>query len=404
MKTYGIICEYNPFHNGHIYQIEETRKYGADRIVAIMSGNYVQRGDVAVVDKFKRAQIAVKHGADLVIELPVAYSVASAEMFARAGVMMLGALGCVDGISFGSECGDIELLRNAAMAFFSAATPEKVKPLLEQGISYPEAVQQCIAKEHGPIIGGVFDSPNNVLAVEYLKAIKTLGLEMDTFTVRRKGAAHDSDEASDGIASGSMLRDMIENGEDISAYVPKEMADAVAEYEDEEHLAYFDNLERELMYILRTVSPQYIADTPDVAQGLENRIVQAGRTATSIDHFFELVNTKRYTQAKFRRVLLNMFLGIRKSDMQIPPAYGRVLAFNEKGAEIIKEAGELAEKEPNKFTIPFTHSLKDLLDMKIPQITRQAEITCRSTDLYMLASRDVRPCAADFTTKIEIDK
>ncbi|MBQ8781906.1 MAG: nucleotidyltransferase family protein [Oscillospiraceae bacterium] len=404
MKTYGIICEYNPFHNGHIYQIEETRKHGADHIVAIMSGNYVQRGDVAIVDKFERARIAVQHGADLVVELPVTYSVASAEMFARAGVMMLGALGCVDGISFGSECGDIELLRNAAMASFSAATPEKIKPMLEKGMSYPEAVQQSIMNEHGPIIAGVFDSPNNTLAVEYLKAIKVLGLEMDTFTVRRKGAAHDSFEASEGIASGTMLRDMIENEEDISAYVPKEMADAVARYADEEHLAYFDNLERELMYILRTVSPQYIADTPDVAQGLENRIIQAGRAANSVDHFFDLTDTKRYTQAKFRRVLLNMFLGIRKSDLQMPPAYGRILAFNEKGAEIIKAAAEKAEKEPNKFTIPFTHSLKELLDMKIPQITRQAEITCRATDLYMLASRDVRPCAADFTEKIEISK
>lgn len=404
MKTYGIICEYNPFHNGHIYQIEETRKHGADHIVAIMSGNYVQRGDVAIVDKFERARIAVQHGADLVVELPVTYSVASAEMFARAGVMMLGALGCVDGISFGSECGDIELLRNAAMASFSAATPEKIKPMLEKGMSYPEAVQQSIMNEHGPIIAGVFDSPNNTLAVEYLKAIKVLGLEMDTFTVRRKGASHDSLEASEGIASGTMLRDMIENEEDISAYVPKEMADAVARYADEEHLAYFDNLERELMYILRTVSPQYIADTPDVAQGLENRIIQAGRAANSIDHFFDLTDTKRYTQAKFRRVLLNMFLGIRKADLQMPPAYGRILAFNEKGAEIIKAAAEKAEKEPNKFTIPFTHSLKELLDMKIPQITRQAEITCRATDLYMLASRDVRPCAADFTEKIEISK
>lgn len=401
MKTYGIICEYNPFHNGHIYQIEETRKHGADHIVAIMSGNYVQRGDVAIVDKFKRAQIAVKHGADLVIEMPVTYSIASAEMFARAGVMMLGALGCVDGISFGSESGDIELLRNAAMATFSAATPEKIKPLLERGMSYPAAVQHSVETEHGPILGSVFEHPNNVLGIEYLRAIKTLGLDMDTFTVKRKGAEHDSDEIVDGIASGTKLRGMIEDGEDISAYVPQEMADAIAQYEEEDHLAYFDNLEREMMYILRTVSPQFVADTPDVAQGIENRIVQAGRTAVSLDHFFELVDTKRYTLAKFRRILLNMYIGIKKTDLAIPPAYGRVLALNEKGAEILKAA---SEKEPNKFTIPFTNSLKDLVDLKISQVTRQAELTCRSTDLYMLASRDIRPCAADFTAKIEINK
>ncbi|MBQ7980665.1 MAG: nucleotidyltransferase family protein, partial [Oscillospiraceae bacterium] len=152
MKTYGIICEYNPFHNGHIHQIEETRKHGATHIVAIMSGNYVQRGDVAMIDKFARAKVAVNNGVDLVIEMPVVYSLSSANYFARAGVMMLGALGCVDGISFGSECGDMSLLKNAAMASISATTPEKVKPYLEQGMSFPQAVQQIIGIEHGPII------------------------------------------------------------------------------------------------------------------------------------------------------------------------------------------------------------------------------------------------------------
>lgn len=401
MKTYGIICEYNPFHNGHIYQIEETRKHGADHIVAIMSGNYVQRGDVAIVDKFKRAQIAVNHGADLVVELPVTYSLASAEMFARAGVMMLASLGCVDGISFGSECGDIDLLKNAAAATFSAATPEKIKPLLEQGMPYPEAVQQSILQEHGPIIAGVFDSPNNTLAVEYLRAMKTLGIEnMDAFTVKRT-AAHDSDETSDIYASGSKLREMIEDGEDIGKFVPEDMAAAIAEYDDKEHLAYFDNLERELMYILRTVIPQFVAEIPDVAQGLENRIVQAGRSASSLDSFMDIVGTKRYTQAKFRRILLNMYIGIRKTDLQIPPAYGRVLAFNEKGAEILKAA---SEQEKGKFTIPFSTGIKELIDMKVPQIMRQAELTCRSSDLYMLASREIRPCASDFTSKVEISK
>ena len=401
MKTYGIICEYNPFHNGHIYQIEETRKHDADHIVAIMSGNYVQRGDVAIVDKFKRAQIAVNHGADLVVELPVTYSVASAEMFARAGVMMLGALGCVDGISFGSECGDIDLLKNAAMATFNAATPEKIKPYLEQGMPFPQAVQQCIAVEHGPIIASVFDSPNNTLAVEYLRSLKVLGLEMDTFTVKRSGPDHDSFDTTENMASGTKLREMIEDGDDISAYVPEDMAAAVAEYDDADHLAYFDNLEREFMYILRTVSPQFVADTPDIAQGLENRIIQVGRSVQSLDEFLEKVDTKRYTQAKFRRALLNMYIGIKKTDIQIPPAYGRVLAFNEKGAEILKAAKEAPS---GKYTIPFTTGLKEMIELKVPQVIRQAELTCRSSDLYMLASRDVRPCASDFTAKVELQK
>lgn len=421
MKTYGIICEYNPFHNGHIYQIEETRKHGADHIVCIMSGNYVQRGDVAMIDKFRRAQIAVNHGADLVIEMPVVYSLASAEYFARAGVMMLAALGCVDGISFGSECGDIELLKNAAMATFTAGTPEKLKPYLEKGMNYPEALQTSISNDHGPIIGGVFDSPNNTLAVEYLRAMKVLGVDIDAFTVKRTGAGHDSEETADGFASGSKLREMIENGEDISAFVPEDMAKAVEEYDDADHLAYFDNLERELLYVLRTATPNFIKEVPDIAQGVENRIAQMGKAANSVDDFLKMVDTKRYTQAKFRRALLNMYLGIKKNDLLVPPTFGRILAFNEKGADIIKAASENAEaanerikaaqENPelanpmDKFLIPFSSSLKDILDkFKVPQLVRQAELTCRSSDLYMLASRNVRPCASDFTAKIEIQK
>lgn len=402
MKTYGIICEYNPFHNGHIYQIEETRKQGATHIVAIMSGNYVQRGDVAMIDKFARAKSAVANGVDLVIEMPVVYSLSSANFFARAGVMMLGALGCVDGISFGSECGDMELLKNAAMASINASKPEKIKPLVEQGMSFPQAIQQAIALEYGPIIASVFDSPNNTLSVEYLKAIKLLNLEFETYTVKRKGAEHDSPSPSEGIASASLIRQMIEDGEDISPYVPKETADLAKEYEEKELLAYFDNLERELLYVLRSMIPPTIAECPDVDPGLANFIFRAGIDARSIDEFLEITGTKRYTAAKIRRVLLNLYIGTKASDLMIMPPYGRILAFNEKGSEILKAAKEKSEE--NKLAIPFDTSLKDIIELKRPPISRFADISNRATNLYGLASRTVRPCAEDFTAKIEIQK
>ena len=404
MKTYGIICEYNPFHNGHIYQIEETRKHGATHIAAIMSGNYVQRGDVAMIDKFARAKAAVQGGVDLVVEMPVVYSISSANFFARAGVMMLGALGCVDGISFGSECGDIDMLKNAAMASLSMSTKEnvesKVKPLLEQGMSFPAAMQQAIALEHGPMIAAVFDSPNNTLAVEYLKAMKLLNLDFDIFTVKRKGAAHDSSEAADGFASGSLLREMIEDGEDISAYVPQYMADIVKEYEDKQQLAYFDNLERELLYVLRSLIPPMIAECPDVDPALANLIFRAGVDSNSIDEFLEKAGTKRYTDARLRRILLNLYVGVKASDLMIMPPYGRVLALNERGAEILKAAKEKAED--NKFAIPFGTSLKEFIDLNRQPINRFADLSNRATNLYGLASRTVRPCGEDFTAKIEI--
>ena len=280
MKTYGIICEYNPFHNGHIYQIEETRKQtGATHIVAVMSGNYVQRGEPALMDKFKRAEIAVKNGVDLVIEMPVQYSLANAELFARCGVLMLGSLRCVEGISFGSECGSIDQLMQCADAVQEVTTPENLKPLMEQGIPFPDAIHQLVSYKYGPLVGDLLNSPNNILAVEYIKSLKILGLldKIKPFTIKREGSEHDSDVHSAKYASGSYLRQLIDDGEDISAYVPKDTADAVAEYDDNDLLCWFENFERVLLYRLRTMSPQDLAKVPDVGQGLENRIFQAAR-------------------------------------------------------------------------------------------------------------------------------
>ena len=405
MKTYGIICEYNPFHNGHAYQIEEARKNGATHIVAIMSGNSVQRGDVAMIDKFARAKVAVNNGVDLVVVMPVVYSLSSANFFARAGIMMLGALGCVDGISFGSECGDIELLKNAAVASLNMTTKEnfeaKVKPHLDSGLSFPAAMQQAIAIDQGPMIASVFDSPNNTLAVEYLKAMKMMNLEFELHTIKRKGAAHDSLTASDdGFASGTLIRQMIEDDEDISAFVPKDMADIVKEYDDKNMLAYFDNLERELLYVLRSNIPPTIAECPDVDPGLANLIFRAGIDSNSIDEFMEKAAGNHYTAARIRRILLNLYIGTKASDLMIMPPYGRILALNENGAEILKAAKEKAEG--NKLAIPFGTSLKDIVELNSPPISRFVDISNRSTNLYGLASREIRHCAEEFTAKIEM--
>lgn len=398
MKTYGIICEYNPFHNGHIYQIEETKKHGADHIVAIMSGNYVQRGDIAIIDKFKRAEIAVKNGVDLVIEMPVVYSIANAEMFARCGVMMLSALGCVDGISFGSECGNIDMLKEAAEAAIAVTTPENIKPLLEQGMPYPEAIENLVGVHYGPLVSDLFTSPNNILAIEYLKAMKVMGQEFDAFTIKRKGADHDDDKFADGIASASKLREMIEDEEDISAFVPKDTVDAVDEYREKQLLAYFDNMERQMLYKLRTASLKEIAETPDVAQGLENRIFEAGKMATSIDSFLDAVKTKRYPMARLRRILLNLFVGIKALDLQSPPPYGRILALNDKGAEIL---AAVKEAEKSRFTIPFSTGFKEFAENPNAVCRRYMNLTAASTDIYNLASRTVRSSAMDFVAKVE---
>ncbi|MGN0643087.1 MAG: nucleotidyltransferase family protein [Huintestinicola sp.] len=403
MKTYGIICEYNPFHNGHIYQIEETRKQGATHIVAIMSGNFVQRGDLAQLDKFKRAEIAVKNGVDLVIEMPVQYSLANAELFARCGVMLMASLRCVDGISFGSECGSIEQLKQCADAVVKVSTPENLKPLLEQGIPYPEAVAQLVSYQFGPLVGDILNSPNNVLAIEYLKSLKILGMEdkITPFTVKRIGAGHDSDKPEGKYASGSYIRQLIDDGEDITPYVPKETADAVAEYDEKDLLCWYENLERIMLYRLRTLSPADIKKIPDVGQGLENRIFQAARVATSMDQLLELIKTKRYPTARFRRILLNALIGVRTDDMKVPPVFGRILALNDRGAEILRKAGSMPE---DKFSLPFSSTLKDFAGNENVNVQRAIGLTTISSDIYSLASRNIRPSGQDFTGKITYEK
>ncbi len=403
MKTYGIICEYNPFHNGHIYQIEETKKQtGATHIVAIMSGNYVQRGEPALMDKFKRAEIAVKNGVDLVIEMPVQYSLSNAEMFARCGAMMLGSLRCVEGISFGSECGSIEELQKCADAVVEVSTPENLKPLMEQGIPYPEAVQQLVSYKYGPMVGDLLSSSNNILAVEYLKSLKMLGLDkIKPFTVKREGAAHDGSEHSANIASGEYIRQLIDDGEDFSAFVPKDTLDAVNEYDEKDLLCWFENFERVLLYRLRTMSPAELAVTPDVGQGLENRIFQAARVATSLEDLLDKIKVKRYPMARIKRILLNALFGVKIDDVKTPPLYGRILALNDRGADILKLAGSLPE---DRLSIPFSSSLKDFVNNDNQKAMRAIGMTTVSSDVYVLGSREIRPSGMDFTSKIFFDK
>jgi predicted nucleotidyltransferase len=400
LKTFGIISEYNPFHNGHKYHIDKVREAGATHIVAVMSGNYVQRGDVAIIDKFKRAEIAVQNGVDLVIELPVTYSLSSAELFARSGMMLLGALGCVDGVSFGCENDSLSLLKEAAEASIKAAVPEKIRPVLEQGTPYPQALQQIIGLEAGPLVAEIFDDPNNTLAVEYIKACKFLSLDMEILPIKRVGASHNSEKPSGIYASASAIRKMIEDGEDITGFVPEQTAKAIAEYEEAENLCYFENLERELLYMLRKSVPQQFALLPDVGQGLENRIFEAGKAATSLDEFLEMCKTKRYTMAKLRRILLNLYIGTLNSDLMMPPAFGRILAFNDRGIEIIKASGTKNSEEPNRLAVPFSSDIKELVSSPTPAAKRFVQLTTLSSDLYALAARNVKRSGSDFTAKI----
>lgn len=378
MTTAAIIAEYNPFHNGHKYQIEQTRAAGATHIVSVMSGNFVQRGDLAIFDKYARAKTALENGADLVLELPARYSLMSAEGFARGAVGLISALGCVDMLSFGSESGDIAALKEASAAIEYCVHSEEFDKQIQRGKSYPAALQAALREYYTEDVSEIIQSPNNTLAIEYLSALDDLGNRIQPFTITRT-VAHDSEENSAEFASASAIRRKIRNNEDYSALAPV----------IDEPTADISRLERAVLAKLRTLSPDDFEQIYDCINGLGNRLHKASRTAKSLDELYFLAKNKSVTLARIRRACLCGFLGITKTISAAPPAYIHILGMNEKGKEILAAAD---------CKIPIDTSLKTLSKTS-PAAHKQAVFEAKLGDIYSLAFETPRPCGLDFTAK-----
>ena len=398
MKISGIICEYNPFHNGHLHHIRETRKNGATHIVAVMSGNFVQRGDTAVMDKLERARLAVRSGADLVIELPVQYSLSSAEKFAEGSVWLLNSLGVVDEISFGSECGDIEKLIKALAVIEKAAVSraEDIRRIMEKGYTYPRALSSVI-NGINESIADIIEEPNNMLAIEYLRALKKFSSEIKPFTIKRNTVGHDAMTAANEFASGSYIRGKIglgNNMDQIRNFTTPIWSDAISKAVGNGSISNLSRLERILLYKLRTTPAEEIAKINDVGQGLENRIYNA-RMSGSLDELLFTVKTKRYTMARIRRILLSLLIGITKEDMKYLPTYGRILAINERGQEILAAA-------KGKACLPYATSIAKLSQLNSVS-NHFAELEIRASDIYGLSLETVTSAQKDYRAKIMID-
>lgn len=381
MKTAAIICEYNPFHNGHKYHIEQTKKqYGATHIVCVMSGNFTQRGDVALCDKYERARAALKSGADLVLELPVAFSLASAEYFARGAVHIINSLGCVDMLSFGSETGNSDILKEAAGAVHFALDSEDFTDYMKRGLSYPAALKKVVEEYYTSDVVDILTGPNNILGVEYIRALDMAGGTIEPVTVKRYGAAHDSEEISRTV-SASKLRKMIRNGEDVTCYT---------DFSDYENYAVIERLETAILAKLRTMTKSDFEKLPNGGGGIENRMVKAARTATTLPQLMLMIKSKNFTMSRIRRLILCAFLGITKNDLKNMPSYIRILGMNDKGKEILSAAKECP--------LPIDTSLSAL--SKTSDIAgKQARLEERAGNMYALALEKRKPCGTDFTAK-----
>ncbi len=392
MQIAGIIAEYNPFHNGHAYQIRTARAMGATHIVAVMGGSFTQRGECAAVDKFTRARAALLGGADLVIELPLPYAVSSAERFAYGGVALLDALGCVDTLVFGSECGDTNLLTAAAMGVDAPGLGDALKNYLNQGLVFPKARQLALADTMGPAGAAVLEQPNNILGIEYIKWLLRIGSPIAPVTIARTGVGHESEDTAGQIASASLIRKRMLGGDRWGDYVPPPSA---ALYTKAMAKGYapcsLARLERAVLARLRTISRAELMTLPDVTEGLEGRIIKAAKTAASLEELYLLIKSKRYTLSRIRRIVLCAFLGI-SSELQLQsPPYLRVIGFNSRGKEILARAKETAR-------LPVLTGLARCAEVS-EQAARLAELESAATDVFGLCSVQIRACSLDFTAK-----
>lgn len=332
MTSVGIICEYNPFHNGHAKQFRLIReRFGADcRIVCLMSGNYVQRGEPAVFDKSVRAQAAILCGADVVLELPLTFALSSAEGFAAGGVEILSKLGA-DFLCFGCETADADLLMKTANALLLPKTDAAIKEALQTGISYAAAREQALASVC-PEGADAIRKPNDILAVEYCKAILRQNSTLKIFPLHRAGDYHAELPESEN-PSATSLRTFLSDNTDLSAFVPPE---ALACYQDAA-VHSFKAGERAVLARLKGMSEEEFSRIPYGGEGLWRRFMHACRDESDTDAIIEQTKSKRYARSRIQRMLLCAFLGVTAEDFSMQPDYVRIHAFSESGRAVLRE-------------------------------------------------------------------
>ena len=411
-KVLGIIAEYNPFHNGHLYHLEASKKLtGTDYTVAIISGNFTQRGSTSIVDKWSKTKMALENGIDLVIELPILYSISSAENFADGAIKILNSLGIVDYLSFGAETSDISILNNIANILYSE--PEEYKKLLsielEKGLSFPKARENALLdyiksnilennKSDFENYRKVLSSPNNILGIEYLKALKKYKSLIKPVCISRFKVEYNSSNFSENIASATAIRELIKNKnfDAIKTVIPLESSSVLMDCINSGCVVPDLNcFEKEIIYTLRKMSIEEIANIPDVSEGLEFSIKKAANSCNNINEFLDIVKSKRYTITRLQRILLYTLLGISKEDMQlskkVEKPYIRVIGFNDNGKKLVSE---IATKNPELKLITSIKKFVDSNSNKDLQIIFDKDVL--ATDVYSLAFENNSLANLDF--------
>ena len=402
----GIIAEYNPFHNGHLYHLLKSKeKAKADTVVAVIGGNFTQRGETSVVDKWTKAEMALKNGVDLVIELPTLYAISSVENFSDGAIKILNSLKIVDTISFGSEIEDISKL-NVVANIVHDETKEFKDALnsgLKSGKSFPKAREEAIIKIlNDSSYSKILSSPNNILGIEYLKALKKYKSKIKPICIKRKNAGHLSLEYNGEIASATAIRNFINRNrmKDVKRLMTPASYTIMTDEMRKGHFVYdirqFENI---IIYNLRNMSIEEIANLPDVSEGLEHLIKKAANSCNTIDEFINIVSSRRYTQTRIRRILLYSLLKINKKDMEISKKnipYVRVLGFNNKGMKLLSEVSKINPK------LSVVTSVKKFMDNNLNKnLKLMMEKDIMATNIYTLGYERDSWSNLDYTEKMK---
>lgn len=406
-KILGIISEYNPFHNGHLYHLQESSKLvDPDYKVCIMSGNFVERGDTAIISKWARTKMALQNGFDMVIELPTIYSISSAENFAAGAVKILNLLSDDVTLSFGSECGDINVLNDFAKIILNEP-PEYVTMLnheLAKGLSYPKARENALLLYLNDIrkSANVLSGSNNILGIEYLKQIQKLKTGINAITIKRNGPDYNSSEPQETFASATTIRDLLVQQKPVKKYMPISSYEILKEECNQGNFVLgLADFEKEIIYKIRNMSVKELANIPDVSEGLEFKIKESADNCNRLDDLIFMIKSKRYTLTRINRILLYILLNITNDDSAnskkaIP--YIRVLGLNANGQELLSELSNssLTNRKINVIT-----SVKDFLDNNNNKALKSMlEKDIFASNIYTLAYKKNSTANLDYTEKL----
>ncbi len=408
MKVIGIIAEYNPFHNGHAYQIKKIKKeFQADYVVIAMSGDFVQRGTPAIIDKYARTQMALSAGADLVLELPVLWSTASAKRFATAGVTLFEKMGCVDGICFGAETDNLELL--SKIADILDEEPEEYRLVLSQalkeGLSFPAARSQALCAYLGEDVSSILDSPNNILSIEYLRELKTRNSSIKPYLIKREGANYHEETISSSEtapASATAIRKELYSSEleSLTNTMPDSSFTILKEYLATNALLQTNDFSNILGYKLLTTDVATLEKVADATADMANRISRFKMSFSTFKGFCEYCKSKDITFTRIRRVLLHLVLGITEEDYALGEAldyipYLRILGFRKASSELLSELKVCAQ-------VPVISKLADASTLLPANAMTILEKDIFSADLYeqVCATKSNRTSRSEFIRNI----